>query len=85
MKNRENGFEVALYPGPVQDDVCEHKDGENQGQVEMDATPFVTIHRPEILNLYRSPAAAETLAVPCRAGRQNVFHENAGKSQCQQV
>jgi hypothetical protein len=61
----DQGFEVALDPGPVQEDVCEHQNGENYGQVEMDAPPFVTIHRPEKLNLYRAPAAAKTLAVPC--------------------
>jgi len=61
----EEGFEVTLDPGPVQEDVYEHQDGENEGQIEMDAPPFVTVHRPEIQNLYRSPAAAKTLAVPC--------------------
>ena len=61
----EKGFEVALDPGPVQEDVCEHQNGENEGQVEMDVAPFVTIHRPEILGHRRSPAAAKTLAVPC--------------------
>ena len=76
----EERFEVTLDPGPVQDDVCEHQDGENYGQVEMDAPPFVTIHRPEKLNLYRSPAAAKPLAVTGRAGRQNVFHKKAGES-----
>jgi len=64
-ENSIEGFEVTLDPGPVQEDVYEHQDGENEGQIEMDAAPFVTIHRPEIQNLYRSPAAAKTLAVPC--------------------
>jgi len=61
----EERFYVTLDPGPVQEDVCEHQNGENEGQVEMDAAPFVTIHRPEILGHCRSPATAKTLAVPC--------------------
>jgi hypothetical protein len=49
----------------VQQDVYEHQNGEKNGQVEMDAAPFVTIHRPEVFNLAGLAATAKTLAVTC--------------------
>jgi hypothetical protein len=41
----KQGLYITLYPGPVQDDVYEHQNGKNYGQVEVDAAPSVTIHR----------------------------------------
>jgi hypothetical protein len=79
------GFYITLYPGPVQDDVYEHQNDKDYGHVKMYAAPLVTIHRPEILGFCRRPAAAKTLAVACRAGRQNESRNKAGKSQSQQV
>jgi len=76
---------ITLYPGPVQDDVYEHQNGKNYGQIEVDVAPLVTIHRQEILGFRCWSAAAKTLAVARRAGRQNESHDKAGKGQRQQV
>jgi hypothetical protein len=76
---------VTLYPGPVQDDVYENQDSKNYGQIEVDAAPLVTVHRQEILGFGGRPAAAKTLAVTCRARRQNESHNKAGTNQRQQV
>ena len=62
-----------------------HQYDKQKGQIKMDTAPFVAGHRPEVFYMFSADAAEQPPATSTCAGRQNVLHNKAGRSQAQQI
>jgi len=51
----------------------------------MDIAPFVSGHRPEVFYLLTATAAMQLTAKSTGTRRQDILHNKAGESQCQQI
>jgi hypothetical protein len=61
-----------------------HQNGKQDGQVEMDITPFVTGHRPEVSYLFLAAAAAKPATASTGAGGQDILHNKTGANHAEQ-
>ena len=62
-----------------------HQNDKQKGQIKMDTAPFVPGHRPQLFYVFSAGAAVKELATAACAGRQNVLHNKASRSQPQQI
>jgi len=58
---------------------------EKYSKIEMDTAPLVTGHRPQVFYMLTAMAVVELTAKSAGAGRQDILHNKANKSQCQQI
>lgn len=60
----EDGFAAGLDPGPVEDQVDQDHDQEQQGEDEVDVAPVVLAQAEQVLDLAGVAATAKAVAVP---------------------
>ena len=64
MGGGEDGFAAGLDPGPVEDQVDQDHDQEQQGEDEVDVAPVVLAQAEQVLDLAGVAATAKAVAVP---------------------
>ncbi len=81
----KEGLEIILYPAPVQNNMYNHQNHKQKGQIKVDTAPFVPAHRPKLFYRLSAAAVVKLAAKSAAAGRQYILHNKAGKSQTHKI